>query len=52
MLKSIVLKRKPVVHVCGHIHEGYGVGKLEESTIINCAVYDYHNPVVFDVKFV
>jgi Icc-related predicted phosphoesterase len=52
MLKEAVLKKQPLLHLCGHIHEGYGVGKLEATTVINCAIVNYNNPVVFDVKFV
>lgn len=45
---------KPKVHVCGHIHEGYGIVKKGDTKFINACVlnesYELVNrPVVFDV---
>ena len=32
------LKRvKPAFHICGHIHEGYGVYKIDDVTVINAS---------------
>ena len=45
---------KPKVHVCGHIHEGYGVIKKFGTEFINACVLNesyelVNSPVVFDV---
>lgn len=45
---------KPAVHVCGHIHEGYGRTKRGSTTFINASVlnekYELVNaPVVFEL---
>lgn len=45
---------KPAVHVCGHIHESYGVLKRRGTTFINASVlnekYELVNkPVVFEL---
>ena len=44
-LRAAVLTRvKPTIHAFGHIHEGYGAKKIEDTTFINSAVMDenYH----------
>lgn len=53
-LLQTVEKIKPKVHVCGHIHEGYGVIKKNGTTFINASVlnesYELVNkPIVFDL---
>ena len=45
---------KPKYHICGHIHEAYGVKKDGATTFINCAVvnmdYDVKNkPIEFEI---
>jgi len=44
----------PSVHLCGHIHEGYGMTKKFSTTFINACVLNesyelVNSPVVFDV---
>ncbi len=34
-LKEFILKRKPMIVSCGHIHEGRGIDKISDSIIIN-----------------
>ncbi len=53
-LAEAIKRVKPLVHCCGHIHEGYGVEKLGETLCINASncdlMYDLVNPpVVVDV---
>jgi len=43
---------KPKYHIFGHIHSGYGIEKIDETTYINCSVCDeqygaVNNPVEF-----
>ena len=41
---------KPLVHVCGHIHEHYGVYKQASSAVvINAAAVDARRAIVFDL---
>ncbi len=45
---------KPKVHICGHIHEAYGVIKKNETTFINASVlnekYELVNePIIFEL---
>jgi len=54
LLKAIKERIKPLVHVFGHIHEGYGVFKQDGTTFINAATCDMHyvpnqKPIVFDL---
>jgi len=53
LLKAIK-RTKPLVHVAGHIHEGYGVSKVDGTVCVNASTVNYHykvrnNPVVFDM---
>lgn len=55
-LKEAIKRIKPLIHCCGHIHEGYGVQKLGDTLCINASTCDlYYNPenkpVVVDVLF-
>ena len=47
-LKIIALNRKPKYHIFGHIHEAYGMIKIESTTFLNVA----KNPtrLIFDIK--
>lgn len=45
---------KPKVHICGHIHEAYGVVEKQGTTFINASVLNekyqlVNKPVVFDL---
>jgi len=45
LLKTII-EIKPVLHVCGHIHEGYGASRKEDTYFINaCSVNLNYKPV-------
>lgn len=49
-----VLHINPKYHVFGHIHEGYGGAKLNDTTFINASVCDgryrpINKPVVFEL---
>lgn len=49
-LKHAIDRIKPKVHICGHIHEGYGMLDKEETLFINASVlnlkYELVNAVV------
>lgn len=45
---------KPAVHICGHIHEGYGKTNINGTTFINASVLNerylmVNKPVVFEL---
>lgn len=39
-LLQVLLKRRPRLHVCGHIHPGYGKRERDGITFVNAALYD------------
>lgn len=44
----------PKYHICGHIHRGYGITKLNKTSYINCSVMDedyqvVNKPTVFTI---
>ncbi len=47
---------RPRYHICGHIHEGYGIFETEHTCFINACVLDKHKkqlmnkPVLFHVR--
>lgn len=52
-LRDRLQEVKPRLHVCGHIHEAYGVEKVGETTYINASICDQgykpsRAPLVFD----
>lgn len=54
-LTRTVQQIKPQYHLFGHIHEGYGMKQLGQTTFVNGSVLDEHyslanEPVVFQVK--
>lgn len=38
--KQLILKYKPALWLCGHIHEAYGTEKLLDTRVINASAYD------------
>ncbi|KKM25634.1 hypothetical protein LCGC14_1593060, partial [marine sediment metagenome] len=53
-LLKTVKKKKPKYHIFGHIHNAYGIEKIEETTFVNCSVMDegyyiVNKPVVLEV---
>jgi len=53
-LTDHILRVKPRFVVCGHIHEGYGVYKLQDTTIVNASLMDgsyrpINEPFYFEV---
>jgi Icc-related predicted phosphoesterase len=40
LYKEIVERIKPKVHIFGHIHEGYGIKVIEDTTFINASNLD------------
>jgi len=51
-LLEVVERIRPVLHVFGHIHEGYGVSASDQTTLVNASNCDSHYepvnpPVVF-----
>ena len=54
MLLKRVTELKPHMHVCGHIHEGYGIARMGPTLLVNAsACNDYgrlaHDPIVVDI---
>ena len=52
-LLNRIMEIKPKIHACGHIHYGYGVRDLNDTTFVNAANlgerYMYDNkPIVLD----
>jgi hypothetical protein len=51
MLRAAAVRVAPVVHVCGHVHEHYGVYRQPIGpVVINAAVVDSRRPIVFDLR--
>jgi len=54
-LSTVISKVKPIVHLFGHIHEGYGVTKDESTLYINGSNCSFrykpvNEPIVFDLR--
>lgn len=54
LLETIQTRLKPAAHVCGHIHEGYGVTSDDRTTYINASNCNFKYspiqlPIVFDL---
>jgi len=54
LVKTIVNRVKPALHVCGHIHEGYGVSQVGNTVFVNASSVSYgykpvNNPIVVDL---
>lgn len=50
-----ILENQPKLVVCGHIHEGYGMGQIGNTAILNVSICNKHyspvnKPVVFDLQ--
>ncbi len=55
ILAEINQRVKPQLHLFGHIHEGYGVRKIEETKFVNASIcsHDYvpiHPPLVVEIS--
>jgi predicted phosphodiesterase len=53
-LRAAVNLRPPRLHVFGHVHPGYGVGKVGQTLFVNAAICDeayraVHSPVVLEM---
>ena len=56
-LMDAVLRIKPILHVFGHVHEGYGVytlPRLDDTLFVNSAICNYfykvnNKPIIIDV---
>lgn len=36
-IREIILKKKPKLYICGHIHEDFGSAMLGDTLVLNCA---------------
>ena len=51
-LLEAILRVKPKVHICGHIHNGYGVRRFHDITFINASSCDErYSPVNAPIEF-
>lgn len=55
VLRERIEQIQPKLHICGHIHEGYGQGRIGQTTVANVARMDAFyrplNPVMtFDIQ--
>jgi Icc-related predicted phosphoesterase len=53
-LLQVVLEVSPRYHLFGHIHNAYGIKKIEDTTFVNAALVDeeyrlINNPFVFEI---
>jgi Icc-related predicted phosphoesterase len=56
-LRKIILERKPLIHLFGHIHEGYGITTEDGIWFVNASTLQkgfqktgpWNPPIVFDV---
>jgi len=53
-LIKVINKIKPKYHIFGHIHEGYGIIKNNDTTFINASICDYrynpiNQPIIIDI---
>lgn len=37
-VRGAIESRRPLLHCCGHIHEGYGLGRLDDTTCVNASL--------------
>ena len=49
---EVVERIKPKVHCFGHIHYGYGIKVIEQTTFINAALVDEHNQLINQPIFI
>lgn len=54
LAQEVLNRVKPLYHIFGHIHEGYGTLKKDKITFINAALFKAKNrptntPIVFDL---
>jgi len=54
MLRKVVDEKRPRFHIFGHIHDGYGMKTVDNTTFINAAVCNeryqpVNAPIVFDI---
>lgn len=38
--RELIIRTKPILWLCGHIHEDAGISKFMKTTVINASVYD------------
>ena len=54
-LLDVVHKVSPEVHIFGHIHESYGIEKINNTTFINASICNrrynpVHKPIIYNLK--
>ena len=54
LLKEVTTRIKPLFHIFGHVHEGYGTQKLGSITYINASNVDFdyecvNKPIFFEL---
>jgi len=54
-LRKAIQRIRPILHMCGHIHEGYGVSRFGDTLMANASIVNsrYHpvnEPLVFELQ--
>ncbi|MCB2292854.1 metallophosphoesterase [Clostridium algoriphilum] len=42
-IKNMIFDKGPAIFLCGHVHEDYGVKKLGNTLVVNCACEEFIN---------
>lgn len=40
-IRNMILDKSPLMFICGHVHEGYGVEKLGNTLVVNCSCSNF-----------
>lgn len=40
-IKEMILFKKPLLYISGHIHDGFGIERIKDTLVVNCACSDH-----------
>lgn len=49
-IREVILRRKPLLYICGHIHESTGTQYLGKTLVVNCSIGKTGEGVLIEVK--
>ncbi len=49
-LRNIIEKYKPILVLCGHIHEDPGISKISETIVVNCSMGKRGEGAIIDIN--